>query len=493
MGFTKATKRRAKLRLALCGPTGSGKTYSALAIAQGLGQRIALIDTECGSASLYADKFGFDVLELESGHPEGYIEAIHEAERAGYDVVIIDSLSHAWMGKDGALELVDKAAKRSKSGNSYMAWREITPHHNKLVEAMLRVPADIIGTTVAHTWAAGDDHQLYIASGVNVVNTSSLAIADMNGNDLTVSIAGTVFAGYRTVLDGINNTFHVAEGGSYISADSSTGSFAFGDANSSGNNTYIIDGSVTALQTSGVVGRGNASINVTGEIAAGGNAVFMGLFGADGDSLINSGTIRGGMRDFDAAESSSPERFAHGVFIEGDDTRVINLAGGMITTMAENIAANEGPAGIEYQDDISGARLRNYGEVSSVYGYGVDMSTATNLTDTSFINFGVVQGSLGSLRGDNSQATTFVNRGLMDGDVIFGTGDDDFEDFILINHTASFLGIFNIGLGGGKGDADQTQQDQDGECEFHQGEATVRIVAVFFKFHGFIEDLGIKI
>ncbi len=290
------------------------------------------------------------------------------------------------------------------------------------------ISADIIGTTVAHTWAAGDDHQLYIASGVNVVNTSSLAIADMNGNDLTVSIAGTVFAGYRTVLDGINNTFHVAEGGSYISADSSTGSFAFGDANSSGNNTYIIDGSVTALQTSGVVGRGNASINVTGEIAAGGNAVFMGLFGADGDSLINSGTIRGGMRDFDAAESSSPERFAHGVFIEGDDTRVINLAGGMITTMAENIAANEGPAGIEYQDDISGARLRNYGEVSSVYGYGVDMSTATNLTDTSFINFGVVQGSLGSLRGDNSQATTFVNRGLMDGDVIFGTGDDDFDN-----------------------------------------------------------------
>ena len=146
MGFTKATKRRAKLRLALCGPTGSGKTYSALAIAQGLGQRIALIDTECGSASLYADKFAFDVLELESGHPEGYIEAIHEAEKSGYDVVIIDSLSHAWMGNDGALELVDKAAKRSRSGNNFNAWREVTPLHNKLVNAIVRCKCHVIAT-----------------------------------------------------------------------------------------------------------------------------------------------------------------------------------------------------------------------------------------------------------------------------------------------------------------------------------------------------------
>ena len=112
MPFTKATKQEAKLRLALAGPSGSGKTYTALQIATHLGGPIALVDTERGSARKYADLFSFDVLELDSFHPERYIEAIHEAEEAGYAVLILDSLSHAWAGKDGALELVDKAAKR---------------------------------------------------------------------------------------------------------------------------------------------------------------------------------------------------------------------------------------------------------------------------------------------------------------------------------------------------------------------------------------------
>ena len=76
--------------------------------------------------------------ELESFHPQRYIEAIAEAQAAGYDVLIIDSLSHAWMGKDGALELVDKAAKRNPSGNSFAAWRDVTPLHNLLVDAMPR-------------------------------------------------------------------------------------------------------------------------------------------------------------------------------------------------------------------------------------------------------------------------------------------------------------------------------------------------------------------
>ncbi len=146
MGFTRAQKRRSKLRLALCGPTGSGKTYSALSIAQGLGKRVALIDTECGSASLYADRFEFDVLELDSGHPEKYIEAIEAAEEAGYDVLVIDSLSHAWMGKDGALELVDKAGQRSRSKNSFAAWREVTPLHNCLVDKLVRCKCHLICT-----------------------------------------------------------------------------------------------------------------------------------------------------------------------------------------------------------------------------------------------------------------------------------------------------------------------------------------------------------
>lgn len=149
--FKKATKTQARLRLALIGPSGSGKTYSALAIAKHLGDRVAVIDTERGSASKYADLFSFDALELDTFAPTTYVEAIHAAEAAGYDVLIIDSLSHAWMGKEGALEQVDRAAKRSQSNNSYTAWRDVTPMHNALIDAILQSACHIIVTMRAKT------------------------------------------------------------------------------------------------------------------------------------------------------------------------------------------------------------------------------------------------------------------------------------------------------------------------------------------------------
>jgi hypothetical protein len=145
--FQKATKKRSKLRLALTGPSGSGKTYTALIAAQAVaeGGRVAVIDTERGSASLYSDKFDFDVLELDTFHPQHYIDAIHAAEEAGYAVVVIDSLSHAWEGEEGALELVDQAAARNR-GNSYVAWRDVTPLQRKMVDAMLQSPCHVVAT-----------------------------------------------------------------------------------------------------------------------------------------------------------------------------------------------------------------------------------------------------------------------------------------------------------------------------------------------------------
>lgn len=149
--FQKATKKQAKGRIALMGPSGSGKTYTGLQIATGLGKRIAVVDTEHGSASKYAKTehsdygFDFDVLELDSFSPQNYVEAIHAAEQAGYDVVLIDSLSHAWMGKDGALEQADNAAKRNR-GNSFAGWRDVTPQHNALVGAMIASKAHVIVT-----------------------------------------------------------------------------------------------------------------------------------------------------------------------------------------------------------------------------------------------------------------------------------------------------------------------------------------------------------
>jgi hypothetical protein len=146
--FKKATKEQAKLRLALIGLAGSGKTYSSLEIASHLvpDGKIAVIDTERGSASLYADRFAFDVLELERHAPANYCEAIEAAEQAGYDVIVIDSLSHAWAGKDGALEQVDKIAKREGRSNNFTAWRDVTPQHNRLVDAMLSSRCHLIAT-----------------------------------------------------------------------------------------------------------------------------------------------------------------------------------------------------------------------------------------------------------------------------------------------------------------------------------------------------------
>lgn len=155
--FKKATKHAAKLRLAFVGPAGSGKTFSSLRLATALaapGRRVAVIDSERGSASKYADKFDFDVLELESFSPSNYVEAIHAAEEAGYSVIVIDSLSHAWMGKDGAIEMVDKLADKSRGGgeaNKFALWRHVTPKHNAMVDAIISSKCHVIATMRSKT------------------------------------------------------------------------------------------------------------------------------------------------------------------------------------------------------------------------------------------------------------------------------------------------------------------------------------------------------
>ena len=152
IAFKRAVKFESKLRLALFGPSGSGKTYTALSIAQNLVKkpRVALIDTERGSARKYADLFDFDVLEMQAFSPAAYVEAIRAAEGAGYNVVIVDSLSHAWMGKEGALEQVDSFAQRAH-GNTFAAWRYVTPMHNNLVDAMIGCKAHLIATCRSKT------------------------------------------------------------------------------------------------------------------------------------------------------------------------------------------------------------------------------------------------------------------------------------------------------------------------------------------------------
>ena len=143
MSFQRATRTQKKLRMALHGPSGSGKTYTALEVAKGLGERIALIDTERGSATLYGDKFAFDTVELDYFSVDNYINAITEAAEAGYDVLVIDSLSHAWNGLGGVLDAVNNT-----KGNTFTdGWGKVgTPQQNRLMDAILKCPCHVIAT-----------------------------------------------------------------------------------------------------------------------------------------------------------------------------------------------------------------------------------------------------------------------------------------------------------------------------------------------------------
>lgn len=145
--FKPATKEAAKLRLALAGPSGSGKTYSALSIATALTEHVALVDTEHGSASKYADRFAFDTVSMAAPyHPNRYVKVIEAAAGAGYEVLVIDSLSHAWNGTGGLLEIVDEIAARMKTANTFAAWKDATPIHQRLVEALLAAELHVIAT-----------------------------------------------------------------------------------------------------------------------------------------------------------------------------------------------------------------------------------------------------------------------------------------------------------------------------------------------------------
>jgi hypothetical protein len=158
MSFTKAVRKKAKLRLALTGPSGSGKTYGALLIANGLGGKVAVIDTEHDSASLYVGLDGmpeFDTMNLAPPFsPERFIAAIKEAEKAGYTTLIIDSITHEWNGSGGCLEINETLAGSKFRGNTWSAWNETTPRHRAFIDAILRSPMHIIATMRSKTETA---------------------------------------------------------------------------------------------------------------------------------------------------------------------------------------------------------------------------------------------------------------------------------------------------------------------------------------------------
>jgi nucleoside-triphosphatase THEP1 len=158
MAFKQAERTRLWLRCALFGPSGSGKTMTALRMAKGIaekmGGKIAVIDTEARSASKYADRISFDVNDLPRKTVDDYIAAMKEAAAAGYKVLVIDSLSHAWRE---LTEEVDRLTQASNSKNSLLSWGKVSPKQKRLVEAVLNFPGHIIATMRSKTeWVIGE-------------------------------------------------------------------------------------------------------------------------------------------------------------------------------------------------------------------------------------------------------------------------------------------------------------------------------------------------
>lgn len=196
--FKKATKEQARARIAFIGPAGSGKTMTSLKVAKVLakGGTIAVLDTERGSASKYADIAGFDVAELTHQSPDDYVSAIGEAAKAGYAVLVIDSLSHAWAGVGGALEMVDKAVKRSNSRNSFAAWRDVTPRHNRLVDTILNFPGHVICTMRSKTEYILED----TGRGTKAPRKVGLAPIQRDGVDYEFDIVGEIDQAHTMVI-----------------------------------------------------------------------------------------------------------------------------------------------------------------------------------------------------------------------------------------------------------------------------------------------------
>jgi len=148
----KTTRKNSKIKIGLSAPSGSGKTYSALRLAYGLTgdwDKIGIIDTENGTAANYAPNFNtkFNVINLEAPFsPERYIEAIRTCELAGMEVIIIDSITQEWEGTGGCLEINETIAKAKFKGNTWTAWSETTPRHQKFINAIIYSPCHIITT-----------------------------------------------------------------------------------------------------------------------------------------------------------------------------------------------------------------------------------------------------------------------------------------------------------------------------------------------------------
>lgn len=148
--FVPAARSASKARIALVGPSGSGKTYTALTLATRLADNVAVVDTERGRASLYEGVNGwrFHRHNPQSFSPQSLTEALAVAGGNEFGCIVVDSLSHYWMGVDGMLEQADR---RAKGGNSFSGWKEVRPDERRMLDALASYPGHVIVTLRAKT------------------------------------------------------------------------------------------------------------------------------------------------------------------------------------------------------------------------------------------------------------------------------------------------------------------------------------------------------
>lgn len=233
--FKKAQRQQVRIKVSIAGPAGSGKTMSSLLMAYGLTKsefpglsddeiwgKICLIDTENGSGSLYVGKQvgpttigAYNTIDLTPPFEPGvFVDAIHIAEEHGMNVIIIDSLSHAWAGVGGALDQQGKIAERS--GNSWTAWRSVTPQHNKLVDAMLQSPAHVI----ANMRAKMEYQQTTNDSGKKQIKAIGMGVVMREGIEYEFTVS--FMLDYDHVANSTKDRTGIFDG-KYFTIDANTG------------------------------------------------------------------------------------------------------------------------------------------------------------------------------------------------------------------------------------------------------------------------------
>jgi hypothetical protein len=188
MQLRTSERKSAKIRLSLQGASNSGKSMSSLLLAFGLvgdWKKIAVIDTENGSADLYSELGTYYVLTLtEPYSPERYIEAIKLCEANGIECIIIDSISHEWNGKGGCLEIHEQVTAAMRIPNSFTAWASVTPKHQAFIDAILQCNCHVITTIRSKT-----EYVISERNGKNSVIKLGMAPVTRDGFEYEVTIS----------------------------------------------------------------------------------------------------------------------------------------------------------------------------------------------------------------------------------------------------------------------------------------------------------------